>query len=298
MDKYELEEKIAKTEHLVEADSFASTCLWERWAVDADRSGTPSERRLSWKEHSRGIGLEVGRLDDRPVMVTLFWNTIGGALVCFYHSDSQVVDRRMVEGFLRERFPDVPIRDALNFHNVVLDIGRRDAEPVELTEDKRVLGREVVEDFQKDGLLTTRAFETSLLAKERGEDGAEGVYYAVMTVAAQCDRFRDLVWIPWLKDYYDAASNRGHETNAGKVQMMVYGLAGRVMVSLRLRDAEGDRETWYVSLLGYEGAETSMHVRGGLGNFGVLESLIAAAAEASDALRADIHPDDAVRLAV
>lgn len=309
MDKYQLQEKISQTEQLVEADSFASLCLWERWSKDSNQPRQPRDEdwpRFTWKQHNVGTTLEIGQLDGRPVMLTLFWNTIEGALVCFWNSGSQVTDYKMIEEFLEKKFPGIPNRDAMNFHNVVGDIQERDPKKktAEFPEAQRILGREAVELFREKGILTTRTFEMALLAKDKGEDGAAEVFAAVEEVQHQCDRFRDLVWLPWLKDYYKAASTTGHEAHAAALNMMVYGLAGRVMISLKFGTDNDDEsrnsvETdYFVSLLGYDGEGDGMYVRGAYGKASVLAAMIDTAILNGDAFQVDIHPNDDVRLAI
>jgi hypothetical protein len=214
MDKYQFEEKVSQTEHLVEADSFAKMALWEKWSDDPSvpkRKGWP---RLTWKQHTMGSTLELGQLDGRPVMLTLFWNTIGGSLVCFWNSGSQVTDYKMVEEFLKKTFPGVPNRDAMNFHNVVGDIqDRAKEEPSkkepEFPEARRMLGREAVELYREKGVITTHALETALAAKDRGEEGAEEVFTAVEGLGIECEEFRKLVWLSWLKAYYSSGPRAG-----------------------------------------------------------------------------------------
>lgn len=117
-DARRLEERIKKTEYLVEADSFASQCLWERYASEAvpHFGDWP---RYSWENQNPGMMLEIGQLEGLPVMVTFFWRIVGGMLLCFFSGDSRVTDHQMIRAFLNERFPGVPVCDAMNFHHVL-----------------------------------------------------------------------------------------------------------------------------------------------------------------------------------
>lgn len=299
MDKYELEEKIAKTEYLVEADDFTKQALWQRHSHEGlpfSRSERWDGPRFEWRDLP-GVGFHIGDLDGRPLMLTVMWSIVGGALVGFYHGSSQLVDHARIEEYLDEKFPDVPRTDARNLR-VLAYLEDRDGAPVRLDEAGQALGRETVELYRKGGILTTRAVEMALVARDRGEDGAEEVLVAVQGLGAQCEKFREHVWLPWLKKYYEGAPSRGHEGKAGPLNVMVYGLAGRVMVTMRFSSPEPGQEDWFLSLLGYEGDTDGMYVRGVLGNAAVMSNMLDVAIQHADALREDIHPDDAVRLAV
>lgn len=285
MDKYELAERIGKTEYLVEADLFAVQCLFERHSEGI---------AFSW-EGGSGIGLQVGTLDDRPVMLSLSWYAIGGALVCFWSSESEVVDHRMIKAFLAENFKGVPTTDAQNFHHVLRFVADREGPPAKVASAELFLGREAVEDFRDTGVLTTRAFETSAVAKGRGEWGADLVHVAVSRVNEACDRFRQKVWVPWLKSYYREAQERGHSAQSGNLAMLMYGIAGRVVVSMRERAPSKGAEGWHVSLLGYDGeGQDGLFVRGARGNADALVEMLDEACRLSESLESDIRPDASV----
>ena len=111
--------RIAKTNHLVEADSFASHVLWERWALDAAPYGPAWDHRVPWIQLNPGRSIFVGTTDGMPVYVTLFWAEVDGGLVCFWTSESMVADHRLVSAYLERTFPGVPKTDAMNFGNVI-----------------------------------------------------------------------------------------------------------------------------------------------------------------------------------
>lgn len=300
MDKYQFEEKVSQTRYLVEADSFAKLSLWERWAEDS-RSPRPDwVTPLSWKQHNMGTTLQLGELDGRPVMLTLFWDTIGGVLVCFYDSGSQVTDYRMVEDFLDKTFPGIRKSDAMNFGNVILDIQETapQKEP-EFPEAKLLLGREAVELYRKEGAVNTRAVEMAQVAAERGEEGAQEVYEAVQTLETECERFREGIWMSWLKQYYRNATYKGHEGTAGPVTVLVYGLAGRVMVTIRFTVPDPGEEDWFLSFLGYDDEGVSgMYVRGAQGNVRALVNLAEVCFRCREELRTSMHVANEVGLAI
>jgi len=59
---------------------------------------------LTWKQHG-GWGREIGRLDDRPIFVSLSFVSVGGHKVCFYEATSTVVDHTMVREYIETIAP-------------------------------------------------------------------------------------------------------------------------------------------------------------------------------------------------
>jgi hypothetical protein len=294
MDKYMFEERIAKTEYLVEADSFAILKLWQHFSHEMPNK-FGSWPRYSWKQQQPSCGIEVGQLAGYPVMLSLEWNVVGGALLCFFSSPSRVVDHEMIRDFLVKHFPNVPRTDAANFPCEHLQ--RREAPPVILEENARTIGREALERFASQGILTARELELAEVAVMREEEGVEALVLAVRQVRDAGNHFREKVWLPWLKGYYEVSSDRGHLAESDNLTMMVYGLAGRVMVTLRRRSPEKDDQ--HVSLLGYEGKrEFNMYVRGGYGTADALCEMINEAVRLDESLQKNIRPDNEVHLAL
>ena len=104
------EKEIRETVCLVEADDDKIHHLWADWALRAKaqcervRNDRP---RVDWQQ-GQGICRQIGTLDKRPVVITVFWNKISGQQVGFWTMDSQVTDHKMAEEWLKETFPDVP----------------------------------------------------------------------------------------------------------------------------------------------------------------------------------------------
>lgn len=110
--KMSTEERLKITDFLVEANSFEKHTLWREW-----------HEKLTWQQENPGESVTIGHLDDRPVCVSFFWDTIGGKLICFYDAHSAVVDWTMINDWLRKHFTgrwDSGTRwahtDAMNFH--------------------------------------------------------------------------------------------------------------------------------------------------------------------------------------
>lgn len=106
-------ERIAATQYLVEADDFAQSALWERYASKTYPRDWPT---LSWEQLNPGTLRAIGKVGDLPVCVCLSWTRVGSLLVCFYEATSVMVDWNMVHAWLRDTFPGVPKTDAMNFH--------------------------------------------------------------------------------------------------------------------------------------------------------------------------------------
>jgi hypothetical protein len=114
------ESRLAETIFIVEATSFEQHCLW------AETSSTSDCRRFAprkW-EQMHGWLVTVGRLDKRPICVSMTWNRIDGQLVMFWHPTSQVVDMVQIEKWFDKHFNgkwDKGTRnartDAMNFHH-------------------------------------------------------------------------------------------------------------------------------------------------------------------------------------
>jgi hypothetical protein len=307
VDEYELKERIEKTEYLVEADHDHTMFLWEEWSKDAHELGSrdPYNRpRLTWEQMNPGCVVQVGALDERPVMLSLAWVKIGGALICFYYGMSQVVDHLMIEKYLDATFKGVPRTDVANFGHAVEAIQRRDPDNVvEIEESKRPFGREALEAFQNDGILTTRlmtdfAIEDVRRERRRSDPATHEVMVQLGDIKQRLDdavkKFAEHVWAAWLKGYYREQGHRGLEANAGNVNVLVWGVAGRVMISLRRRD--GDDDSLHVTLIGADspGDTDSLGLQGINFHCEMAVQLVQEAAVLGPSIETDIRPNEKV----
>lgn len=116
-----------ETFFLVEATSFERQVLWERNSIQALDGKvellTASEHRhrVAWEQLNPGYHATVGQVDGRPVCVCVFFNRVGGRIVAFHETTSEVVDHAQVEAWLRKEFPSSRRDsgmwcDAGNFH--------------------------------------------------------------------------------------------------------------------------------------------------------------------------------------
>lgn len=100
--------RYAATTHLVEATGYEILCLWQEWHKD-----------VAWVQDAFGASAKIGKFGGMPLVVSLFWNTVNGRLICFYEQISMVTHSERTEAWLRTAFPNVPITNAMNFANAV-----------------------------------------------------------------------------------------------------------------------------------------------------------------------------------
>jgi len=93
---------------IVEASSYETLCLWREYHV-----------KCKWNDYSKGgPGVEVGRLDGRPIMVFFSAIKLNDKVVVLYEATSQVVDFVKVEHFVSEEWPTTTKSTASDFYNV------------------------------------------------------------------------------------------------------------------------------------------------------------------------------------
>jgi hypothetical protein len=134
IDGDDIEAKIKATKFLVEATGAEQHFLWSLHARYSHKHH-PSYPSLTWEQHACGSLVSVGNVqifkkqsgsgalyEQMPVCVSLTFATIDGAVVCFWDATSQVIDYRLVEKWLNQKFAHVPPREgrtnAMNFHIV------------------------------------------------------------------------------------------------------------------------------------------------------------------------------------
>lgn len=84
-------EDLKDTFFAVEATSFEKQLLWERW-----------HESIPMEQDGSGFGRQVGEIGGMPTMVMLYRFNIWGKWVVFYEGTSQVVDHRLVEGWIKK----------------------------------------------------------------------------------------------------------------------------------------------------------------------------------------------------
>ena len=91
---------------VVEATRFEDLRLWQ----DIKKYRPEWE----WKQSLSGPLITVGRLDDRPICISVFVHEIGGERIVFVEPTSQLVDYKMIDEWLLEHLPE----SALQQHNL------------------------------------------------------------------------------------------------------------------------------------------------------------------------------------
>lgn len=93
-------------------------------------------KRVAWEQISAGFGITIGHVGKMPVTVSFSFAIINGKKICFYEATSRVVNHKMIEDWLIERFQlthDNYCRwnhtDAMNFHNCVNSLDDIDKKP-------------------------------------------------------------------------------------------------------------------------------------------------------------------------
>jgi hypothetical protein len=119
-----LDQLMEETFFAVAATSFEHQCLWSDHAQQSDYAKVPTT--VHWKQLPYGYTVQVGTLDNRPVVMTLRWASLDGKLILFWDVCSQVTDSGMVEAWLSGNFHgtwDKGTRrartDAMNFHHCI-----------------------------------------------------------------------------------------------------------------------------------------------------------------------------------
>lgn len=101
----DLNEMINGVTGICEANIFEKQCLWERWHT-----------RGHWVSSRIGLGICLGKLDDRPVCISVIVDIYNGKKILFWYLTSEACDYRMAKEWLKEKLPGVEMTDAQNFH--------------------------------------------------------------------------------------------------------------------------------------------------------------------------------------
>ena len=127
------EELNRKTEFLVEAEYVN---LFARAKTYYDKHFPSKLRSENWKNSGTGMIYRVGEIDDRLIMVTITHVIIDGAVIGLYHSDSQLVDWKMIESYLDEKYPNIKRANLDNIYKMYIHINER--EEVQVKKRSRV----------------------------------------------------------------------------------------------------------------------------------------------------------------
>ncbi len=103
-------EMFHQVKYLVEANRYEMLELWKYWHGDL---------AVPWKEESRGYFTTIGRINKRPICVSIFCAKINGHRVAFYEGTSELVDHKMIDEWLTFCLGDTGRCDAGNFHQCI-----------------------------------------------------------------------------------------------------------------------------------------------------------------------------------
>lgn len=107
------------TDWVVEATEYEQEALQAFWEKN------PYGFKMPWADVIGGGFAEVGKVLDRPVCIRMRWARVGPLLVCFHEATSTMVDRTMIEGWVKSSFRRAKRVRAIDFKKVALDVRDR-----------------------------------------------------------------------------------------------------------------------------------------------------------------------------
>ena len=112
----DFEESFNEVKFAVEANSFEKHCLWEKY-----------KDQIKWEQGNSGIAKIIGNIDNMPVVMSILIDHLNGVPVMFYEMTSLVVDYRIVDTFLEDKFGEFnkinKCFDANNFNRIIQELG-------------------------------------------------------------------------------------------------------------------------------------------------------------------------------
>ena len=97
-------------------------------------------------------------------------------------------------------------------------------------------------EYHKTGILTTQFAMHYVITNcdiTRVSKDFDPIYKAI-------EEFSEYVYDAWLQDYYNKATTKGHRATYKKVKLMVWGMCGRIVVTIE------DKDGYHVTLYGLE----------------------------------------------
>jgi uncharacterized protein YkvS len=99
-------------EGVVEANGNEKLNIWESYRENYNEK--------DWVSNNGGILETVGYLDERPICISLYVDTIKGKKILFWHATSQLVDHLLIDKWLDLNLPSIKRTNAMNWPNVIL----------------------------------------------------------------------------------------------------------------------------------------------------------------------------------
>ncbi len=105
-------------DYIVEADSYAQHSLWRNHATASKEFGSPclDGPFVDWIQENVGYLLQIGKVDDRPIAISVNYARINNKRIMFYYASSQLIDYVMVESWLKKFGKNIETCDANNFY--------------------------------------------------------------------------------------------------------------------------------------------------------------------------------------
>lgn len=143
--------------------------------------------------------------------------------------------------------------------------------------------------FEQDGDLTRLREEVRRFYKKYKKD--------LLEIAEGTDKIKTLInefeakhWLPYLKKYWNDTNERGHETKVGDIKVMMWGCAGRVLITAERNDQS-------ITMI-FTDEKSQITPNGGQQGIDATTANAALIVEAlRDAEKIEFHPEGAVTLA-
>lgn len=119
----------------------------------------------------------------------------------------------------------------------------------------------------------------------------------LLEIAEGTDKIKTLInefeakhWLPYLKKYWNDTNERGHEAKVGKIKVLMWGCAGRVLIT-----AERNKQS--ITMI-FTDEKSQITPNGGQqGIEATVENATSMLEELRDAEKIEFHPEGAVKLA-
>lgn len=106
----EVKEFISGTVGVVEANSYETMTLWDKWTNVYGKS---------WVSHGMGYGVTIGTLDGRPVCISILHALVEGHKILFIDPTSVVVDHDMIKDWIDINLPGLRMTNSMNFSHAI-----------------------------------------------------------------------------------------------------------------------------------------------------------------------------------
>jgi hypothetical protein len=103
--------------YAVEATSCESLQIWDDFS-NPESQYCDVRPRMDWNE-VHGWLETIGRLDNRPICISIRIVELNGHRVAFWEATSQLVDYEMIEQWFEKKYPYLKRTDAMNVHNAI-----------------------------------------------------------------------------------------------------------------------------------------------------------------------------------